>query len=126
MNECKVLLFNLRLQGLILDLKVQSSGSRIMCLFSSPGIFICFLLVEREGHDLGVGLRGRGRLCSCALHSGSSSVFLSLLEEKLLILKASLLNRRFNLRESLSLGRNGPFFPTLGGILFSLRMTFSP
>ena len=61
MNKCKVLWFDLRLQGLIFhlkvlicDLKIRSLGLRaqFVCLFSSLGTVRCFLLIEREGLDL--------------------------------------------------------------------------
>jgi len=63
MNKRKVLLFDLSFGRLVFDLKVvifdlevRSSGLRAQfgCLFSSPGIVKCFLLVEREGVDLKV------------------------------------------------------------------------
>jgi len=47
------------------------------------------------------------------------------LKEKVLVLKAFLLERKFDFRESFSLGSNDLLFPTWGVIVISLRMTFS-
>jgi len=67
-----------------------------MCLFSSRGIFKRFLLVEREGLDLGCR-SSRLRACICVLVLFSSLKIFnrlsSLLEEKVLILKVCLLER---------------------------------
>jgi len=61
MNKCKVLRFDLHLEGLGFDLRVfvfhlefRSSGSTVQfrCLFFSSGIFDHFFIVKREGFDL--------------------------------------------------------------------------
>ena len=59
-----------------------------------------------------------------SLYLESSNVFLLFEREGLDIEGLSLTERKFNSRESLSLDRNDLFSPTLGGILFSLGMTF--
>jgi len=43
-------------EGLDLGLHLRGTGHIFMCLFSSPRIFRCFLLVKREGFDLVVDL----------------------------------------------------------------------
>jgi len=78
------------------DLKVWSFGNEatFACFFSFPGILRCFLFVERIGLALKVDLRSRGNVFMCLF--SSFRIFnrlCSLLEEKVLILKAFLLER---------------------------------
>ena len=92
-NKCKVLRFYLRLQGLILDLKVlifelevRSSGSKVQfgCLFSSHGNFKCFLLVKRQSLDLKVwSFRGWGYISVLVLLPRYSDVSFLLKENAL-------------------------------------------
>jgi len=105
-------------EGLALKVWSFRVESTFVCLLSSPVIFWHFLLIEKEGLNLGYwSLRSRASSCASSLHLGSLGVFLSLLEDEVLILKVFLLKR-----ESLVLRR----IFHLGVILFSLRMTFSP
>ena len=63
---------------------------------------------------------------ACSLYVGSSNIFLLFKRESLDFEGLSLREKNFNFRESISLGRNDLLFPTLGMILLSLEMTFSP
>ena len=111
-----------------LDLKVWSFSveGTFARLFSSPVILRCFLLVER-GLNLGVYLQGRGHVCELVLLTRDLQIFLFSLKEKVLILKAFVLEReRLIFRESLLVGNNDLLFPTLWVIVFSLEITFSP
>jgi len=73
-----------------------------VCLFSSPEIFRCFLLVEREGLDLECDLRGRGHIFVLVLFTlDLESSFFSFKREGLDLKGLSLRERKFDLRESL-------------------------
>jgi len=64
-----------------------------MCLFSSPRIFKCFLLVENESLDLGVDLQGQGHVNVLFLFTGNLKFSFFSLKEAVLVLKAFLLEK---------------------------------
>ena len=86
-----------------------------MRLFSSPRIFRCLILSEREDLDLSVNLQGRGYvMCLCFSLEIFNLLVFSLRIEGLDLEGPSLRERRFDLRGS------------LGGRLGRLKMRGSP
>jgi len=121
----------LSLKEKVLTWNFDLSGSRkcLWCVFSSPGIFKRFCLIEREGLDLGCW-SSRLRACLCVLvyfTRDLQSSFFSLRIADLGLEGLSLRKIKFDLRDSLSLESDSSslwndFFYLVGIVFFHLRI----